>query len=188
MLSKIAVFFVLCGFGFWGYGIHADPQYSPIAGWVAWTVMCLSLGISRVYSKEPATLWFVFALGDIIMIALTLYLGGYNWAFEKNAMLLELGGVSLVFSLIFGKKYPRLSEALGGIPLVLGYYIQAQEWLHAEMISRGVIGAAISGVIASMLFGIHSQKKTGSFGISNLLAFVGVTIFTTTLVMAKYFL
>lgn len=171
MLEKIAIWLSIGTFFFWGSGIISEPERASIAGWMAWTVICFSVAIARLHTKQPSGLWFTWGIGDICMILLILYCGGQNWAFEKNAFYLGFGVVTLIFSFLFGKDHPKLGEFFGGLALTCAYIPHIVEWMHPEtIVPTGLILATAASVTSPVLLGIYSYKKVHVFGIGNTFA------------------
>lgn len=168
MLERIAISLSVGVFIFWGWGIVVEPQKAPISGWIAWTLICFSVAISRRHNRQPASIWFLWGIGDIGIILLIFWCGGGNWAFEKNAYYLGFGLSTLVFSLLFGKENPKLGEFLGGLSLACAYVPQVSEWLQPDKVAPvGLMLAALISVVNSTLFGIFSHRKASSNGFAN---------------------
>lgn len=168
MLERIAISLSVGVFIFWGWGIVVEPQKAPIAGWAAWTLICFSVAISRWHNRQPASIWFLWGIGDVLIIMLIFWCGGENWAFEKNAWYLGFGLSTLVFSLVFGKEHPVLGEFLGGLSLACAYVPQVTEWYSPGHVApTGLVIAALISVVNSVLFGVFSHRKASLSGFAN---------------------
>lgn len=175
-------------FAFWIWGIFSDPYSAPISGWFVWAVICISLAIPRKLSNQPAGLWFFIGIGNIFIIILILVLGGRNFAFMGNVIVLSLSFIALVISLVFGAKRPELSEFCAGLSLAIAYIPQFLAYATPGiLISSGIYIAMLLSLVNSIFYGFYSLSKVGKFGIGNHFALYSALSFFVFLTYLKFF-
>ncbi len=177
MLEKIAIWLSILVFLFWGWGIIENPDQASVAGWIAWTGICLSITISRMNYNQPFMIYLVWTLGNIFMVMISISLGKNNWGFQENIIVLVIAAISLCFSIVLGEKYPKYGDFLGGFSLACAYIPHIAKWVDIHEIGPyGLIIAALTSIVIPVLFGIHSKKTTNIFGASNTFAAISASV------------
>lgn len=172
MLKRLSSILAVLSFIPWIIGSVESPDLQPLSGWMSWTLMVLAMALITKF-----TIWKIFFIGDIVVIASILLSGGRNFAFYENIIPLFLGLVMFVVSISRLKlTYPLICEILGSLALLSGYY---PLWLvHINKVVNTPIGMIIAmmlGITAYFLLFVDDSINK-RFSPSNIIALIFMII------------